>query len=201
MSTIDSVTGLASHSLDPRAIRTRQRIGAAVYRLLIEEGWDAVTHQRVAEEAGCGRYTVYRHFPERTDLLRNAGGFDQVVEADQLTGDTRADLISQLTAYRDAMNGDELPSLILSTIERAERDPEVEDLRNRLTRASSAVARAIVERAQEVGDLDPNVDPDDLLAMLGGPVSYTRLQQNRRLDDWAVERIVDSVLQTFAPLK
>lgn len=197
--TIDSVVIPQSQSLDPRAVRTRQRIGAAVHRLLVEEGWDAVTHQRVAEEAGCGRYTVYRHFPERTDLLRNAGGFDQIVEADKLTGDTRTDLVLQLTAYRDAMRNDELPALILSTIERAERDPAVEDLRERLTRAGSAVAHAIVLRAQEVGDLDRSADPEDILAALGGPVSYSRLEQNRSLDDHTIERIVDGVMHTFHP--
>lgn len=162
------------------------------------EGWDAITHQRVAEVAGCARYTVYRHFPERIDLLRNAGGFDQILQADQLTGNVRMDLVSQLSAYRDAMDGDELPTLIMSTIERAERDPSVEDLRTRLTNAGSSVARSIIIRAQTQRELDPAADPDEVLAMLGGPVSYARLQQNRRLDDHAIETIVDQTLRTFA---
>jgi AcrR family transcriptional regulator len=198
---LDTLDGMEkpSRSVDPRAVRTRRRIGAAVHQLLIAEGWDAVTHQRVSEQVGCSRYTVYRHFPERNDLLRSAGGFDQILEADQFTGDVRTDLISQLSAYRDAMAAEELPPLILSAIERAERDPSVEDLRMRLTEAGSSIARSIVVRAQRAGELDPDADPDDVLAMLGGPVSYARLQQNRRLDDRTIEVIVDQVLRAFSP--
>ncbi|WP_420451948.1 hypothetical protein [Ilumatobacter sp.] len=95
---------------------------------------------------GCGRYTVHRHFPERTDLLRDAGGFDQVVEAERLTGDVRADLVSQLTAYRDAMDGTELPQLVISAIERAEQDSSVEDLRARLARRSPCGARRVARQ-------------------------------------------------------
>jgi AcrR family transcriptional regulator len=41
----------------------------AARELLVGEGPGAVTHQRVAQEAGVGRATVYRHWPRPEQLL------------------------------------------------------------------------------------------------------------------------------------
>ncbi len=41
----------------------------AARELLAREGPDAVTHQRVARQAGVGRATVYRHWPRREQLV------------------------------------------------------------------------------------------------------------------------------------
>ena len=49
--------------------RTRRLLLEAAERLLRLGGPDSVTHLRVAEEAGVSRATVYRHWPERVDML------------------------------------------------------------------------------------------------------------------------------------
>lgn len=56
----------------PRAARSRVAIRAATRELLAAGGAGSVTHQRVAEAAGVGRATVYRHFPTVTDLVEDA---------------------------------------------------------------------------------------------------------------------------------
>jgi AcrR family transcriptional regulator len=48
---------------------TPERILSAARRLLDEEGADAVTMRRVAEEAGITAMAIYRHFPDRDGLL------------------------------------------------------------------------------------------------------------------------------------
>ena len=53
---------------DPRFLRSQQAIVNAARQLLLSHGPTAVTHAQVAEAAGVGRATVYRHWP-RTDLL------------------------------------------------------------------------------------------------------------------------------------
>ena len=45
---------------DPRTVRSREAILAAARHLLLHHGPAAVTHQRVAEQAGVGRATVSR---------------------------------------------------------------------------------------------------------------------------------------------
>src|SRR3569833_2034985 len=64
-------------SQDPRAVRSRDAILAAARDLLRDHGPAAVTHQRVAERAGVGRATVYRHWSNPDQLLLAAmGGTD-----------------------------------------------------------------------------------------------------------------------------
>src|SRR5262245_20404972 len=58
-----------SYSTDPRAVRSREAMLVAARELLAAEGPGAVTHQRVAQQAGVGRATVYRHWPQPEQLL------------------------------------------------------------------------------------------------------------------------------------
>ena len=60
-----------SATYDPRAARSREAILCAARLLLEREGPESVTHQRVAREAGVGRATVYRHWPDPGQLLHD----------------------------------------------------------------------------------------------------------------------------------
>src|SRR6185437_14463112 len=62
---------MTSHATDPRAARSREAILAAALDLLAREGPGAITHQRVAQQAGVGRATAYRHWAAPEDLLRD----------------------------------------------------------------------------------------------------------------------------------
>src|SRR6266705_779576 len=62
---------MTSPATDPRAARSREAILAAAYDLLAREGPGAITHQRVAQQAGVGRATIYRHWADPEDLLRD----------------------------------------------------------------------------------------------------------------------------------
>ncbi len=62
---------MTSQATDPRAARSREAILAAAFDLLAREGPGAITHQRVAQQAGVGRATVYRHWAAPEDLLRD----------------------------------------------------------------------------------------------------------------------------------
>lgn len=54
---------------DPRAQRSQEKILGAVRTILMTEGAEAVTHQRVAEVAGVGRATVYRHWKSADEMV------------------------------------------------------------------------------------------------------------------------------------
>jgi AcrR family transcriptional regulator len=53
-----------------RQAETRQRIAEATAELHAEVGPAATTISAIAERAGVERLTVYRHFPDESDLLR-----------------------------------------------------------------------------------------------------------------------------------
>ena len=54
---------------NPQVQRTHRVMLDAARGLLSENGPSAVTHLRVAEVSGVARATVYRHWPDRADIL------------------------------------------------------------------------------------------------------------------------------------
>ena len=56
-------------STNPQVQRTHGLMLDAARDLLNENGPAAVTHLRVAEASGVARATVYRHWPDRADIL------------------------------------------------------------------------------------------------------------------------------------
>ncbi|MDQ0440877.1 TetR/AcrR family transcriptional regulator [Methylobacterium persicinum] len=53
----------------PRGQRRRREILAVAERVLLSHGFAETTMQRVAEEAGASKETLYRHFNSKDDLL------------------------------------------------------------------------------------------------------------------------------------
>lgn len=54
---------------DPRAQRSRDRLGDALVALIQERPFDEITVQDVLERAGVSRSTFYAHFRDKQDLL------------------------------------------------------------------------------------------------------------------------------------
>ncbi|MEX1280276.1 MAG: helix-turn-helix domain-containing protein, partial [Acidimicrobiia bacterium] len=78
---------------DPRIERTRRVVLGAAVEVVAERGFSGATIDAIAQRSGVARSTIYRHWPDRGDLLLEAVS-DRVgpVEA-SVTGDLREDLI------------------------------------------------------------------------------------------------------------
>ena len=63
-----------SAEIDPRVARTRRDVLAAARGVMLEEGGERGTLARGAERSGYARTTLYRHWPQRLDLLRDLIG-------------------------------------------------------------------------------------------------------------------------------
>ncbi len=180
---------------DRRVVRTRRAIGDAVAALFVAEGWDGVTHQRVADHAGVGRNTVYRHFPDRTSLLLHGGHFDDVHHA-PITGDLRVDLIEELKAFRRELHDGIVGNLIAAMVERADHDSEIEPMRDALIAAGTRQTIQLIEAAQGAGRMTDAVDAIDMVAFLCGPLIYARLCLDTPVSDAAIEHLVDTHLRS-----
>lgn len=176
-----------------RVARTHRDIAVAVRELFVEAGWDAITHQRVAERAGCGRNTVYRHFPNRVSLLAHAGNFADVHHA-PVTGDVRVDLVAELLSFRRELFQGILGQIIAAVVERAERDPKVKPIRDELISVGSQQTRELVAQAVAEGLLSSDLTLDDHTANLCGPLVFARLFQDRQPTEEAVEHLVNHSL-------
>src|SRR5680860_1539111 len=149
--------------VDPRVARTRQAVRDAVRRLVQRAGFEAVSHQEVAAEAGIGRATVYRHWPKRTDLLLHALAEIEAPHAWQSSGDLATDLARELERLQRTMSSPLVPELI-ALIGRAEWNPELRETQTELLASGTAGLRRTLKAAIDRGELPGDLDVDTTIA-------------------------------------
>ena len=141
-------------AVDARVVRTRNDVLRTALQVLTGEGWESVTHARVAEVAGYSRATVYKHWPRRTDLLRDAftrlGDMPHHVP----TGDLRADLIAEVTTFRTGMEQHRLDRALCVLVDRSAVDPELVAVRDKLVTDGEQVVRQLLAPLLDGAALD-----------------------------------------------
>lgn len=176
--------------------RSRAAALRAARALLREQGWEAVTHVAVAERGRIGRSTLYRHWPEAADLLREVMTQEIRFAHRTPTGRLRTDLVDELEGYRQRLTDEWSRQVILTVISRAAIDPGYRELRQTLHGEGAGVTVEILAAARARGEL-PFTDvltDHDAIAQLAGPLEHEALFAGRPVDRWFVERVVDAFL-------
>lgn len=178
---------------DPRVVRTREAVLASARELLVARGWEHVTVGTVAEHSGYARSTLYRQWPNRLDLLREA-----ISEQTRLThitpsGIMRDDLLSELGAFVKAITTG-LGHMVAAMIHMARTDPEWAQLNETVHIEGTSVLRAILARARTDASISRQLDIDDAIDMLVGPIVHRFLFATTTPDSEFVTRIVDGFL-------
>jgi AcrR family transcriptional regulator len=142
------------------AARNRQRILDAAYELFAARGLSATLND-IAHYAGVGVGTVYRHFPDREQLID--GLFEQRI-------DEIAVLLQQALDDPDPWHG--LTTFLERNLSLQARDRGLRELIlgaaggfERLARARarlSPIGAQLIARAQEAGALRADIEPQDL---------------------------------------
>jgi len=184
----------AATSTDPRAIRSREAILQAAVELLEDEGPPGLTHQRVAERAGVGRATVYRHWPQPLDLFTDVMGRVEFPWLEQSDGTLRERMGRDLRRLRDDLDVPITTTVIASVIDRAQRDDAIKAMRDRLTSGLAANMRAAIDDAVSAGELRAPPDAVDLVAQTIGPLLYRRAMEGGAAPDAFLDRVVDDAL-------
>lgn len=182
----------AAAEVDPRVERTREAVRAAVREVLASEGIEAVTHKRIAEVAGVGRASIYRHWPDRTHLVIDAltGSMPDPV-AWRGSGDLSRDLTAEVGRLARVLNDSSFVPELVALIGRAEWDSDLRDLKIRLLAQGTAGLRSAMEHALARGDLPMGTDVDDSVAALVGPLFYQRVLAHSRITDDFITEVVD----------
>lgn len=185
--------------VDPRILRTQMAVRDAVRRLIRESGFEAVTHQRVAQAAGVGRASVYRHWPDRADLLADAliHGASESGPASS-SGHLETDLTRELGRLQAILNDSPFVPELLALLGRAEWDPPLRDLKKNLLRRGTGGLRHALGAAVARGDIEPSLDVDDVIARLAGPMFYQRLLADHTIENAFVAGIVTEAIDGWA---
>ncbi|MFE0173780.1 TetR/AcrR family transcriptional regulator [Streptomyces sp. NPDC059002] len=195
---MDTATATATQRRVPRpradALRNRERIVGAAREMFVEHGSD-VPLDEIARRAGVGNATVYRHFADRAELVRQVvlAVTDRVADhaeegiAAADSGESTA--FDALRAFVHAAADERIGALcpMLS----AGFDPYHPDLLEGRERLEGAIA-GLMDRARAAGQLRTDIAVGDLMIALS--------QLSRPLPGTAcvnVDRFVHRHLQLF----
>ena len=185
--------------LDARVALTRAAVLEAGAVLLFTDGWDAVTHLRVADAAGVGRATIYRHWPTVEDLLADVLLDCQApLQAPEATGDLRADLIAAVRVFVDPLQSSKLGEVLVAAMDRLPSDPRIRAMHDAMTAISRQPVWDVARKAIEHGLLDPALTEGVVAAHTIGPVLYARLFNRQEVAEEDIERTIDAFLAAFA---
>jgi len=178
---------------DPRAVRSREAILVAARRLLAGEGPAAITHQRVAQQAGVGRATVYRHWPRSEQLLLDVmAGADLPFFREPETP-VRPWLHRELRKLADELALPEVSAVALTLMHGALWDRQILLQRDHFIRTINERIDAALALAATNREIDPSVDPTDVSAMLVGPIVYRTAMQAGAVTEDLIDRLIDSI--------
>lgn len=174
---------------DPRVVRTQEDVLRATLQVLLDEGWDAVTHQRIAQVAGYSKATLYNHWPTRQVLVSAAFGRLRVLRHPVATGDLRQDLINELVAFRNAIRDDRLDQGLSVLVQLIQSMPELATVRKKLVTEGELVVRRLLRPyLRSAPALDAAV------FMLSGAVLSGAMMHGRAPSDRVIGETVDLVL-------
>lgn len=182
----------ADPTVDPRVLRTRDAVLGAARDVLREEGWEQVTVRRVAERSGYARTTLYRHWPQRLDLLRDLIREEGRLSHIMPTGDLRADLIGELEAFRFALTERGLGRVVVAIGQQARDDAELAELNRSMRTEGAQVLDSIIRDAAARGELPAAIQPDVAVAQLVGALLFRYLfEDTEALNTEFVEALVE----------
>ena len=179
---------------DPRVARTQRDVVDAAAALLLEDGWDALTHAEVARRAGYSKATVYTHWPTRLDLIR--ASIEQICGEAQhppITGDLRHDLHTALADFANDLSEGHLDRLLAGVIERANQGEVVTQLRRRLYETGTRSLRTILLSHLSARDVEPS------LALLTGAVLVRVTFEGKPATSAFIDDVLDRVLSRTKP--
>jgi AcrR family transcriptional regulator len=190
-----SPTSEASHPAAGRGPRARAAILEAADDLLVEKGFTATTIEGIAARAGVAKQTIYRWWSSKAELLLDCLIDDAGQDLPPIdTGSSAEDLRRQLLRFARFL--EQPPGQVLrALIGEAQHDPTVAlQLRTRYLEPRREVDCLILQRGIARGELAADLDVDDALDALYGPVIYRVIATGRPVDERFVAYLVDSVL-------
>jgi AcrR family transcriptional regulator len=181
-------------ALDERVRRSRAAVLGVTAQLLFERGFGGATVDEISRRSGVAKTTIYRHWPTRTDLLRDACSTLSTPLDTPDTGSFAADTTALMTNLAHTLRSAKWTSVLPSIIDAAERDPDIADMYSKLQRSYSAPFEAVIQRALRKGELPAGTDVAMLIAALTGPLFYRRWFSREPLTDDFANQIVRRVL-------
>jgi len=184
----------------PRDPRIDEDVLDAVVEALREDGWAGLSVEGVARRAGVSRPAIYRRWRSLGHLVVDAVARRLIPDPIPDTGDLRADLVAGLGEIVETLADPPFREAVRGILASFAADPDVRErwLETVLLPRRASTARA-VRAGVERGELRADLDVEQVLDALAGPLYYRGLFAHGPLDRAFVEATVDGVLDALRP--
>ena len=180
--------------LDERVRRSKSTVLDTTLELLYERGLSGTSVDEISRRSGVAKTTIYRHWPTRVALLRDACSLIGTPFDTPDTGSLEGDVVALLTHLAHLLGSEKWTSVLPSVIDAAERDPDVAEMYRTLQAGYSAPLESVIRRAVKKRELPRSTDVPLLVSALTGPLFYRRWFSREPLTKKFAEQIAHVVL-------
>ncbi|MGW0802301.1 TetR/AcrR family transcriptional regulator [Nonomuraea sp. NPDC002799] len=188
----------------PRRADVDESVLRAATELLLAHGYGGLSTDEVAERAGIAKTTLYRRWPTKDHLALAV--VNRLQDSDEITdtGDIRRDLTGYLEKIAAGLNrmraagrshDDPSAGTVAELVAAAARHADVGELERLMYARRNTLARALLERAVERGELRADLDVEVLFDQLAGALYYRVLITGLPVDRAYAERLADTALR------
>ncbi len=151
-----------------RSAQSHQAIVEATLELFAEVGFQGLSIEAIAERAGVGKTTIYRRWSSKEDVIKDALDLLHTGNPVPDTGNIRDILLYIVKESRELFNSNPLMGkLTTKLLAEFKTKPEIyRAFYDKVVAPRIQQFRQIVERAQERGDLRPDLDVAFILYLI-----------------------------------
>lgn len=167
---------------------------AAALSEVARAGYHGLRIEDVAARAGVNKTTVYRRWPTRQELLRDALlSITGETFSTPDTGSLRTDLLAVARRNAELAAKPEHQGVFRIFVAEGD-DPELAAIVRTLRQAFASVPREVLAAAERRGEIAPGVDPTLLFDVLGATLNWVLLFERAPADEAFLQRLVDLLL-------
>lgn len=182
----------------PRSAECDGAILDAAWRLLEQVGYLKLSMERIAQEAGVGKPTLYLRYSSKAEVVAAAFLRNRLHRAPRPRGDLRADIAAQLDHIRVVMDGVGMCLLGTCLVEEDSAPDLMRLLREHSLRPGRQILRDLLERARRRGEIAADGDIEAALQMAVGAFYATRIAGDPFPPGWA-DRVAAATLRMLGP--
>jgi len=178
----------------PRNTSLHKKILKVALQQVFASGFREVSVESIAADAGVGKTTIYRRWPNKAAVIMDA--FLLEVEPntafpakERAIESLRAQMLSQAKVFRGKYG-----ILIRALLGEAQLDADMRDaFRDRWITPRRRALKSVVEHAMAEGDFRRDIDPECAMDMLYAPIYYRLLIGSGPISDSFVNGLLDQV--------
>lgn len=197
---INGSTKASPNLNDPRIARTRQYAMDATLELVAEAGIQACSFENVSERSGISRSTLYRHWDDKSQLLKDALKSQHIERVAPDTGNFRDDMLTAMLELGHALEKTPWGTMVAQLMAAAAVDPDVAEIQQAAAEYHSGIETEIIKRAIERKELVEGTDPEHVVLLFSAPIFYRHLFYRQSATAKWITGHVDRTVSLFTEL-